>query len=70
MSKIGKIKTSERKDHRGGGYSRRKLTDSEAKLIRQEYEEGAGGTVTQMAKRYNVSQPLMYQLLNYVTYNE
>lgn len=70
MSKIGKIKTSERKDHRGGGYSRRKFTDSEAKLIRQEYEEGVGGTVTQMAKRYNVSQPLMYQLLNYVTYNE
>ena len=70
MSKIGKIKTSDRKDHRGGGYSRRKFTDNEAKLIRQEYEEGAGGSVTQMAKRYNVSQPLMYQLLNYVTYNE
>ena len=70
MSKIGKIKTSERKDYRGGGYSRRKFSDSEAKLIRKEYEEGAGGSVTQMAKKYKVSQPLMYQLLNYVTYNE
>lgn len=69
MSKIGKIKTSERKDHRGGGFSRRKFTDEEAKELRLQYE-GGGVSVTQMAKKYNVSQPLMYQLLNYVTYNE
>ena len=33
MPKIRKIKLEDRKDMRGGGYSRRKFTEEEAKLL-------------------------------------
>ena len=71
MVKIGKIKLSERKDLRGGGYSKRKFTTEEANSIREEWGGGTRGvTQSQLARKYNVSQPLMAQLLNGVTYNE
>ena len=57
----------ERKDRRGGGYSRRKFTFQEAEAIRKEYFDG---DITQeaLALKYNVSQPLLNQLLSYKTY--
>lgn len=69
MPKIRKIKTADRKDHRGGGYSKRKFTFYEAEGIRGEHE---GGTmsISELARKYGVSQPLMYQLINRTTYNE
>jgi len=78
MSKISKIKASERKDRRGGGYAKRKFTTAEANLIRGEYEGGieGGGTqkkkisISALARKYNVSQPLMYQLIKGTTYND
>ena len=79
MSKISKIKASDRKDRRGGGYSKRKFTTEQANLIRGEYEgvEGEGGTrggggisISALARKYEVSQPLMYQLIKGTTYND
>jgi len=80
MPKISKIKASERKDSRGGGYAKRKFTTAEANNIRGEYEggkeEGEGGTrgggitISALARKYEVSQPLMYQLIKGTTYND
>ena len=69
MPKIRKIKTSERKDSRGGGYAKRKFTFEEAEAIREEYKR-EGGSISGVARKYNVSQPLMYQLIKGTTYNE
>ena len=41
MPKIRKIKTSDRKDSRGGGYAKRKFTFQEAEGIRGEYHRGS-----------------------------
>ena len=76
MPKIRKIKTSDRKDSRGGGYAKRKFTTEEANRIRGEYEGEGGGTsgggisISALARKYNVSQPLMYQLIKGTTYND
>jgi len=69
MPKIRKIKTSDRKDSRGGGYAKRKFTYKEAQDIRGEYLMG-GISVSALARKYDVSQPLMYQLVKGTTYNE
>ena len=71
MPRIAKIKIEDRKDKRGGGYSRRKFTTQEADAIRSEYAGGEGGlSQNQLAKKYGVSQPLMTQLLNGKTYKD
>lgn len=57
----------ERKDRRGGGYAKRKFTFDEAQAIRLEYESGKH-TQEQLAKKHNVSQPLINQILCYKTY--
>ena len=57
----------ERKDRRGGGYAKRKFTLEEAKAIRDEYNEG-GIKQSQLARKYNVSQPIMNMLLKKKTY--
>jgi len=71
MPKIRKIKLEDRKDSRGGGYSRRKFTVEEADAIRKEYSTSIQKiTISSIARKYKVSQPLMYQLLKRTTYNE
>ena len=61
MPKIRKIKLEDRKDMRGGGYSRRKFTEEEAQAIRDEYNNAKEKiTISSLARKYNVSQPLMY----------
>ena len=74
MPKIRKISTADRKDSRGGGYAKRKFTTKEADAIRREYEgeRGEGGTISisALARKHNVSQPLMYQLIKGTTYND
>ena len=71
MPKIRKIKIEDRKDSRGGGYSRRKFTVEEADAIRKEYIAAAGKiTISSLARKYKVSQPLMYQLIKGTTYTE
>tara|TARA_R100000541_G_scaffold6840_4_gene14419 strand:+ start:1180 stop:1389 length:210 start_codon:yes stop_codon:yes gene_type:complete len=69
MPKIRKIKTSDRKDHRGGGFAKRKFTFYEAQGIRGEYG-GGDISISALARKYEVSQPLMYQLIKGKTYNE
>lgn len=69
MPKIRKIKTSDRKDHRGGGFAKRKFTFYEAQGIRGEYG-GGDISISALARKYDVSQPLMYQLVKGKTYNE
>ena len=59
----------DRKDRRGGGYSKRKFTYEEAQMIRQEYKTGVF-TQQQLAKKYGVSQPLMNYILNKKTYKK
>ena len=44
----------ERKDRRGGGYSKRKFTFKEAQMVRLEYETGTF-TQVQLAIKYSVS---------------
>jgi hypothetical protein len=61
------INIFERKDMRGGGYAKRKFTFKEAQQIRLEYESGAY-TQKQLAIKYDVSQPLINQILCYKTY--
>jgi|TARA_Y100001951_G_C11287007_1_gene269414 transposase-like protein len=69
MPKIRKIKLEDRKDMRGGGYSRRKFTEEEAQAIRDEYNNATEKiTISSLARKYNVSQPLMYQLIKKTTY--
>jgi len=71
MPKIPRIKPSDRKDRRGGGYARRKFTTEEADAIRGEYAGGEGGiSQNKLAQKYGVSQPLMTQLLNGKTYKD
>ena len=71
MPKIRKIKLEDRKDSRGGGYSRRKFTVEEADAIRREYKTSTPKTtISSLARKYSVSQPLMYQLVKGTTYNE
>tara|TARA_R100000030_G_scaffold77526_1_gene60441 strand:+ start:107 stop:304 length:198 start_codon:yes stop_codon:yes gene_type:complete len=57
----------ERKDRRGGGYAKRKFTLQEAEDIRCEYDKG-GVSQNQLAKKYNVSQPIINMLLRKKTY--
>ena len=71
MPKIRKIKVGDRKDSRGGGYSRRKFTVAEADAIRLEFNTASDKiTISAMARKYEVSQPLMYQLLKGTTYTD
>jgi len=54
MPKIRKIKVGDRKDSRGGGYSRRKFTVEEADAIRKEYIAAAGKiTISSLAAMYS-----------------
>ena len=59
----------ERKDRRGGGYAKRKFTLEEAQAIREEYKEG-GISQNQLARKYNVSQPIINMILRGKTYNK
>ena len=71
MPKIRKIKLEDRKDLRGGGYSRRKFTVEQADAIREEYNTSTQKiTISSLARKYSVSQPLMYQLIKGTTYTE
>ena len=71
MPKIRKIRLEDRKDLRGGGYSRRKFTVEEADAIRKEYSTSTQKiTISSLARKYSVSQPLMYQLIKGTTYTE
>ena len=71
MPKIRKIKIADRKDSRGGGYSRRKFTVAEADAIRLEYNTATQKiTISSLARKYKVSQPLMYQLIKGTTYTD
>ena len=69
MPKIRKIRIEDRKDSRGGGYSRRKFTVAEADAIREEYNTATEKiTISSLARKYSVSQPLMYQLIKGQSY--
>ena len=57
----------ERKDRRGGGYAKRKFTLEEAQAIREEYKE-VGISQNQLARKYNVSQPIINMLIKQKTY--
>ena len=71
MPKIRKIKVEDRKDLRGGGFSRRKFTVDEADAIRLEYSTATQKiTISSLARKYKVSQPLMYQLIKGTTYTD
>ena len=71
MPKIRKIRIEDRKDSRGGGYSRRKFTVAEADAIREEYNTATDKiTISSLARKYKVSQPLMYQLIKGKTYTD
>ena len=71
MPKIRKIKLEDRKDLRGGGYSRRKFTVEQADAIREEYNTSTQKiTISSLARKYSVSQPLMYQLIKGKTYTD
>lgn len=71
MPKIRKIKLEDRKDSRGGGYSRRKFTVEEADAIRKEYNTSTQKiSISSLARKYSVSQPLMYQLIKGTTYTD
>jgi len=61
------ISIYDRKDRRGGGYAKRKFTLEEAEGIREEYKAG-GISQNQLAKKYNVSQPIINMLLKGKTY--
>jgi DNA-binding MarR family transcriptional regulator len=56
-----------RKDMRGGGYSKRKFTLEEAEAIREEYKEG-NISQNKLAKKYNVSQPIINMIIKKKTY--
>ncbi len=59
----------ERKDRRGGGYSRRKFTSEEANKIRDAYLKGE---ISQsgLATTYGTSHPLIHQLISGKTYKD
>ena len=56
------VNVYERKDRRGGGYSKRKFTFEEAQKIRLEYEQGLY-TQEQIAKRYGVDQTIINKII-------
>jgi len=71
MPKIRKIRLEDRKDLRGGGYARRKFSVEEADAIRKEYNTSTQKiTISSLARKYSVSQPLMYQLIKGTTYTD
>ena len=56
MPKIRKIRIEDRKDSRGGGYSRRKFTVAEADAIREEYTTATEKiTISSLAREYKVA---------------
>jgi hypothetical protein len=57
------------KDRRGGCYYKRKFTYEEAEMIREEYKTGVF-TQGQLATKYQVSQPLINQILSKKTYKK
>ena len=61
------IKIYDRKDMRGGGYAKRKFTLEQAEEIRKEYKQG-GISQNQLARKYEVSQPIINMLLKGKTY--
>jgi len=61
------INIYDRKDMRGGGYAKRKFTLEEAEEIRKEYKKG-GISQNQLARKYEVSQPIINMLLKEKTY--
>ena len=61
------VNVYERKDRRGGGYSKRKFTFEEAQKIRMEYEQGLY-TQEQIAKQYGVDQTIINKIIKYKTY--
>lgn len=61
------INIYDRKDMRGGGYAKRKFTLEEAEEIRKEYKQG-GVSQNQLARKYEVSQPIINMLLKGKTY--
>lgn len=63
------VNSLERKDRRGGGYSRRKFSPEEVKEIRDLY---AKGELSQngLAAKYGVSQPLINQIVTGKTYKD
>jgi|TARA_R110001592_G_scaffold17515_1_gene73696 DNA invertase Pin-like site-specific DNA recombinase len=63
------INIYERKDRRGGGYSKRKFTFEEAQQIRLDYDSGVF-TQEQIAIKYNVSQSLINKILRNKTYTK
>jgi len=52
---------------RGGGYAKRKFTLEQAEEIRKEYKQG-GISQNQLARKYEVSQPIINMLLKGKTY--
>jgi len=63
------INIYERKDRRGGGYSKRKFTFEEAQQIRLDYDSGVF-TQEQIGIKYNVSQSLINKILRNKTYTK
>ena len=61
------INIYDRKDMRGGGYAKRKFTLEQAEEIREEYKQG-GISQNQLARKYEVSQPIINMLLKGKTY--
>ncbi|MAN60482.1 MAG: hypothetical protein CMI60_00915 [Parvibaculum sp.] len=61
------INIYDRKDMRGGGYAKRKFTLEQAQEIRKEYNQG-GISQNQLARKYEVSQPIINMLLKGKTY--
>jgi DNA invertase Pin-like site-specific DNA recombinase len=66
---MGKIKREDRKDRRGGGYSKRKFTYEQAENIRNLYKE-INITQAELAEVCGVSQPIINQILTYKTYTK
>ena len=64
-----KIKRKDRKDRRGGGYSKRKFTYEQAEKIRELYKTGEY-TQEYLAEVCEVSQPIINQILTYKTYTK
>tara|TARA_R100000005_G_C5001369_1_gene208562 strand:+ start:5600 stop:5803 length:204 start_codon:yes stop_codon:yes gene_type:complete len=66
---MGKIKREDRKDRRGGGYSKRKFTYEQAENIRKLYKE-IDITQAELAEVCGVSQPIINQILTHKTYTK
>ena len=61
------INIYDRKDMRGGCYAKIKFTLEEAEEMRKEYKQG-GVSQNQLARKYEVSQPIINMLLKGKTY--